>query len=220
MDGVMLADAFSTRYKISSNRPNARTRMWGPDRSGARTAKRRGRTARPDEESMKTVFDAVIKIRNANPYILVSAVRANTIKSGWRKPMPVMVRVNGKPDSQWRINMMPVGNGDFYLYLHGDIRRASHTYVGDRVRIEINFDASYRNGPQHSMPIWFRQGLMANRRAKTNWLALTPSRKKESLRYFSRLKSPAARGRNLARALNVLSGAAGRFMGRTWADGS
>jgi hypothetical protein len=58
-------------------------------------------------------------IRNANPYILVSAVRANTIKSGWRKPIPVMVRVNGKPDRQWRINMMPVGNGDFYLYLHG-----------------------------------------------------------------------------------------------------
>ena len=59
---------------------------------------------------------------------------------------------------------------------------------------------------------------MANRRAKTNWLALTPSRKKEILRYFSRLKSPAARGRNLARAVHVLSGAAGRFMGRTWAD--
>jgi hypothetical protein len=25
MDGVMLADVFSTRYKISSNRPNAET---------------------------------------------------------------------------------------------------------------------------------------------------------------------------------------------------
>jgi hypothetical protein len=169
---------------------------------------------------MKTVFAAVIKIRNSNPYILVSAVRANIIKSGWRKPIPVLVRINGKPDRQWRINMMPVGNGDFYLYLHGDIRRASQASVGDRVRIEINFDASYRNGPQHSMPTWFRQGLMANRRAKKNWLALPPSRKKEILRYFSRLKSPAARARNLARSLDVLSGVAGRFMGRTWADGS
>jgi hypothetical protein len=169
---------------------------------------------------MKTVFAAVIKIRNSNPYILVSAVRANIIKSGWRKPIPVLVRINGKPDRQWRINMMPVGNGDFYLYLHGDIRRASQASVGDRVRIEINFDASYRIGPQHSMPTWFRQGLMANRRAKKNWLALPPSRKKEILRYFSRLKSPAARARNLARSLDVLSGVAGRFMGRTWADGS
>jgi hypothetical protein len=169
---------------------------------------------------MKTVFAAAIKIRNGNPYILVSAVRANTIKSGWRKPIPVLVRVNGKPERQWCINMMPVGNGDFYLYLHGDIRRASHTSVGDRVRIEINFDASYRNGPQHSMPVWFRQGLMATPQAKKNWLALSPSRKKEILRYFSRLRSPAARGRNLARALHVLSGTPARFMGRTWADGS
>jgi hypothetical protein len=125
-----------------------------------------------------------------------------------------------KPDRQWRINMMPVGNGDFYLYLHGDIRRASHTSVGDRVRAEINFDASYRNGPQHPMPVWFRQGLAANRQAKKNWLALIPSRKKEILRYLSRLSSPAAQARNLARALHVLSGGAGRFMARTWADGS
>jgi hypothetical protein len=169
---------------------------------------------------MKTAFAAVIKIRNANPYILVSAVRANTIKSGWRKPLPVLVRVTDLPDRQWRTRMMPVGNGDFYLYLQGDIRRASQSSVGDRLRIEINFDASYRNGPQHSMPTWFRKGLMANRRAKKNWLALTPSRKKEVLRYFSRLKSPAARSRNLAGALHVLSGAGGRFMGRTWADGS
>jgi Bacteriocin-protection, YdeI or OmpD-Associated/Domain of unknown function (DUF1905) len=169
---------------------------------------------------MKTVFTALIEIRNSNPYILVSAARASTIKSGWRKPLPVLLRVNGKPDRQWRINMMAVGNGDFFLYLHGDIRRTSQASVGDRVRIEVEFDASYRNGPQHSMPIWFRQGLTTEPGAKKNWLALTPSRKKEVLRYFSRLKSPAARARNLARALHVLSGAAGRFMGRSWAEGS
>jgi hypothetical protein len=167
-----------------------------------------------------TAFVATIKIRDINPYILVSAVRADTIKSGWRKPMPVMVRVDGKPKRQWRINMMPVGNGAFYLYLHADVRRASQTSVGDRVRIELEFDSSYRNGPQHSMPMWFRRGLMVNRPAKKNWLALTQSRKKEVLRYFSRLKSPTARARNLARALRVLSGAAGRFMGKSWADGS
>jgi hypothetical protein len=172
------------------------------------------------EYSMKTVFAAVLKIRDINPYILVSAARAKTIQSGWRKPMPVMVRVNGKPKRQWRINMIPVGNGAFYLYLHTDVRRASQTSVGDRVRVEVEFDSSYRNGPQHSMPIWFRRQLMVNAQAKKNWLALTPSRKKEVLRYFSRLKSPAARARNLARALQVLSGAAGRFMGRAWADGS
>ena len=178
------------------------------------------RYGRRSDESMKTVFTAPVKIRNSNPYILVTAARANTIKSGWRKPIPVHIRITGNTDRKWRTNMMPVGNGDFYLYLHGDIRRVCQASVGDRIRIEIQFDASYRNGPQHSMPTWFRQGLAANPRAESHWRALTPSRKKEVLRYFSRLKSPAARGRNLASALHVLSGAAGRFMGRTWADGS
>ena len=169
---------------------------------------------------MTTGFNAVIKIRDANPFILVSASRANAIKPGWRKPLPVLVRVNGKPSHAWRINMMPVGDGSFYLYLHGDIRKASGTAVGDRVRVEIDFDASYRNGPQHPMPKWFKRALAENPPAMKSWLALIPSRQKEILRYFSRLNSPDARARNLAKALHVLSGETGRFMARAWKNGS
>ena len=169
---------------------------------------------------MTTGFTAVMKIRGGNPFILVSASRANAIKLGWRKPLPVLVRVNGKPANAWRINMMPVGNGSFYLFLHGDIRKASGTAVGDRVRVEIDFDASYRNGPQHPMPRWFKRALAGNPQAMKSWMALIPSRKKEILRYFSRVNSPEARDRNLARALRVLSGDAGRFMGRAWKNGS
>jgi len=165
-------------------------------------------------------FDAVIKLRGVNPFVVVSAARAHAIKPGWRKPLPVLVRVNGEPAKAWRINMMPVGDGSFYLYLHGDVRTASGTAVGDRVRVEIEFDSRYRSGPQKSMPGWFKQGLAGNPQAAKNWKGLTPSRKKEVLRYFSRLKSPEARARNLARALDALSGDAGRFMGRSWKDGS
>jgi hypothetical protein len=85
---------------------------------------------------MRTIsFTAIIEIRNINPFILVSALRANAIKPGWRKPLPVLVlvRINGKPADAWRINMMPAGDGSFYLYLHGDLRKASGTAVGDRV---------------------------------------------------------------------------------------
>ncbi len=165
-------------------------------------------------------FSAVIKIRGVNPFILVSASRANSIKQAWRKPLPVLVRINGKPSGAWPINMMPVGNGSFYLYLHGEIRKSSGTRVGDRVRVEIDFDSSYRNGPQHPMPRWFNQALAGHPQAKRNWIALIPSRKKEILRYFSRLNSSEARARNLARALAVLSGEKRRFMGRAWTDGS
>jgi hypothetical protein len=167
-----------------------------------------------------SAFTAAIRSRGINPYILVSAFRANAIKPGWRKPLPVLVRINGKPENAWPINMMPVGNGSFYLYLHGDIRKASGTAVGQRVRVEIDFDASYRNGPQHPMPQWFKQALIENPHAMKNWKALIPSRKKEILRYFSRLRSPDARARNLSKALHVLSGEVGRFMARTWKNGS
>src|SRR5579859_5115220 len=151
-------------------------------------------------------FVAVIEIRGVNPFILVSAFRANAIKPGWRKPLPVLVRINGKPENAWRINMMPAGDGSFYLYLRGDVRKASGTTVGDRVRVEIDFNASYRNGPQHPMPKWFKQALSENVQAIKNWNALVPSRKKEILRHFSSLKSPGARARNLSKALRVLSG--------------
>ena len=169
---------------------------------------------------MTTGFSAIIKIRGVNPFILVSASRAKAIKPGWRKPLPVRVRINGKPGNAWRINMMPVGNGSFYLYLHGEIRKASGTVVGDRVRVEIDFDPGYRNGPRHPMPTWFKEALAGNPQAMKNWTALIPSRKKEILRYFSRLNSADARARNLARALHVLSGEPARFMGRGWKNGS
>ena len=161
-------------------------------------------------------FKSEIKIQNGNPYLLVSAARAALIKKGWRKPMPVLVRINGKPKAAWRINMMPIGDGRFYLYLHGDVRKASGTTVGDRVSAEVRFDAAYRGGPMHTMPSWFRSALRKNPKAKKGWEALTPSRKKEILRYFSWLKSAEARDRNVQKALHVLSGGQGRFMARSW----
>jgi hypothetical protein len=166
-------------------------------------------------------FTSLIKIRDVIiPYILVTPAQARTIKPGWRKPLPVLVRINGKPAEPWRINMMPVGDGSFYLYLHGDVRKASGTRVGDRVRVEVGFDARYRNGPQHPMPSWFRSALSKDSRAMKNWEALIPSRRKEILRYFARLKSQEAREHNLERALHVLSGRNGRFMGRAWNQGA
>lgn len=161
-------------------------------------------------------FRAVIGINNINPYVLVSAARARRIRKDWRKPLPVRVRVNGKPENFWRINMMPVGDGSFYLYLHGHVRKASGTKVGDSVIVEVEFDDAYRSGPAHPMPAWFRGALRQNRNAALAWSELIPSRQKELLRYFAGLKSLEAQARNLERAIHVLSGGRARFMGRMW----
>lgn len=165
-------------------------------------------------------FTAIIRIRGINPYVEVSARRAGRLQEGWRKPMPVWVRIDGKPERKpWRINMMPTGKGSFYLYLHNSVREAAGTRVGDRVQVELDFDRTYRNGPLHPMPRWFSAALRSAPRARLNWSRLTPSRRKEVLRYLARLKSEEARQRNLARAITVLSGTAGRFMARSWSDG-
>jgi Bacteriocin-protection, YdeI or OmpD-Associated/Domain of unknown function (DUF1905) len=164
-------------------------------------------------------FTAPIEIHGVNPYVRVIASRASKLKPDWRKPMPVLIRVNGKPDKPWSINMMPVGDGSFRLYLHGTVRKASNTDVGDRVRVEIRFDSAYQNGPRHPMPEWFRKALRGNPVAKRNWEKLIPSRQKEILRYFAALKSQEARERNLARALVALSGGPERFMARSWSQG-
>lgn len=165
------------------------------------------------------IFKAKIEIRGINPYVLVSAEQAAQLKSGWKKPMPVLVQVNGKPDTPWKINMMPAGDGSFYLYLHNNVRKASGTVVGDTVEIQLSFNEDYQNGPQHAMPDWFTKALDENPTARTNWETLPPSRQKEVLRYFAGLKSAEASERNLEKAMHVLSGNEGRFMARTWKNG-
>ncbi len=164
-------------------------------------------------------FHGVIQIRGINPYVHVSARIASRLKKEWRKPLPVSVRINERPNRPWRINLMPAGDGSFYLYLHESVRKASRSKVGDRVIVDLSFDDTYRSGPAHSMPGWFRVALEANAIANNAWDALIPSRKKEILRYFASLKSAKAKDRNLRRAMQVLSGAEARFMARTWKGG-
>jgi hypothetical protein len=157
-----------------------------------------------------------MKIIGVNPYVMVSAWEASHLRRNWRGPMPVRFRVKGRSNRTWRINLMPVGDGRFRLYLNENIRKESNLRVGDTVGIEAQFDDQYRNGPLHSMPLWFSDELSRNPVAKQGWNQLAPSRQKEILRYFAQLKSPEARRRNVQRAVHVLAGGPGRFMARPW----
>jgi Bacteriocin-protection, YdeI or OmpD-Associated/Domain of unknown function (DUF1905) len=165
-------------------------------------------------------LSAVIAVRGINPYVRVTAKKAQRLKADWRKPLPVVLCIAKGLQHRWETNLMPVGDGSFYLYLHGPIRRAAAAAVGDRIRVKLQFNASYRNGPIHTMPSWFLDALRGAPDALRNWQRLIPSRQKEILRYFAALKSPAAQARNVARALVVLSGHAGRFLARDWRDGA
>jgi hypothetical protein len=162
---------------------------------------------------------ALIELVGVNPYVRVVADQAERLKPGWRGPMPVVVGINGVPNTRWRTNMMPVGEGAFNLYLHGEMRKASQTSVGEPVELELWFDEAYVNGPQHLIPAWFQAALDLDSAAHANWKRLAPSRQKELLRYFDRLKSTEAIDRNLVRVMHVLRGNQGHYMGRDWAGG-
>jgi len=102
-----------------------------------------------------------------------------------------VAQVNASPKRR-KINMMPVGDGSFYLYLHGNVRKASQTIVGDTVKAAVSFDFEYRNEPMQKMPAWFSSALKKNPAARKNWELLIPSRKEGD----SSLQEPqAGRGR-------------------------
>jgi len=161
-------------------------------------------------------FKAKIERKGINPYVMVSSARARRIKAGWQRPMPVLIQVDGRPDPAWAVNMMPVGDGRFYLYLDGTIRKAAGTGIGDIVEVSIAFDHAYRSGPQHDMLPAFAARLAQDRQAGARWESLSPSLKKEILRYLANLKSDGARQRNIERAIRVLGGAKERFLAREW----
>lgn len=166
-------------------------------------------------------YRARIEINGINPFVPVDPEQAAALHEGWRKPMPVLVQINGAPNQPWRINMMPRGDGGFFLYLHGIVREAAAGVgVGDEVEVSVTFDEAYRGGPAHPMPEAFEQGLARDTASAEAWEALPPSLQKEILRRFDSVKSEAAKTRNIQDALAALGGAEVRFMARDWKGGA
>jgi len=171
------------------------------------------------ETRWKVRFVSRILLDGVNPYVPVDEERATALRPHWRRPIPVLVRINAGPITPWRTNLMPKGDGSFWLYLHGPMRRVANVGVGDEVTVEMSSDDAYHSDPTHSMPEWFKVALAGDPLARQNWTRLPPSRRKEVERYLGALKTPSARERNLQRALKVLRGEEGRFLGRDWAGG-
>lgn len=173
-------------------------------------------SAAPRERGGGVALVARLELAGVNPYVVVPPELAHRLRPGWRRPMPVVFRVRAAGEARWRINLMPVGEGRFYLYLNGGVRAAAGLRVGDRVALEIRFDEEYRPGPVHPMPPELQRGLDSSAAARAGWEGLPPGRQKELLRYLAALKSAASRSRNVQRALRAIRGDPIRFLGRDW----
>ncbi len=114
------------------------------------------------------------------------------------KYIPVVAVVNGKLA---RTTLVPAGAGRFRMQINTALRKAARADVGDLVGVELRIDRESRELP---LPIDLRTGLKAHPKAWRAFQALAPGHRRHFIAWFDSAKSPAARSRRLARAIDFL----------------
>jgi hypothetical protein len=139
--------------------------------------------------------------RTLNPCVEVPPAVVASLKaeSGKNQSLPVTATLQGKP---FKANVMRY-RGAWRLYLNGSMRRSAGVEVGHRVKVTLRHDPRPRSTP---MPPAFAAALSRDKRAKTTFEALAPSRRKELLRYLGNLKREESLRSNIAKMLKYLKG--------------
>jgi hypothetical protein len=114
-------------------------------------------------------------------------------------PIPVRGKLNGAEFIQTLVKYQ----GEWRLYVNGPMLKSSGLKVGDTAAFEIQFDPRSREVPM--LPKLAR-ALQRDKTAKAEFDNLSPSRRKEILRYLGSLKTDDSLGRNIERVLNHLRG--------------
>lgn len=131
-------------------------------------------------------FKANLAIIGVNPFVFVpEPILASIFSEAGKKTgsIPIAGKINGKEFRQTLVRF----NGNWRLYVNTSMLKNSPKRIGEEVEFEINFDPSDRSIP---IPDQLQQALELHTDAKAVFLALSPSRKREIVRYIARLKSP------------------------------
>jgi len=146
-------------------------------------------------------FSAKIQIIGVNPYVLLPSTLLKYIfqKAGKDKgAIPVQLKIDGKNYIQ---NLVKY-SGKWRLYLNTPMRKAAGKDVGDTIVIKIDFDSKPRITPMHpKLKLAFKE----NPTVKKAFEKLSPSRRKEILRYINFLKSEESVNKNIQRAIAHLT---------------
>ncbi|QNA45436.1 YdeI/OmpD-associated family protein [Lacibacter sediminis] len=154
-------------------------------------------------------FKAVIEIIGINPFVFVpeNILAAVLQKAGKAKgPIPIKGVINKTPYRQTLVKYA----GHWRLYINTIMLKDSPKRVGEAVTISIAFDPADRKLKMHPQ---LEKALAKNKIAKDNFQKLPASRQQEIIRYISNLKTAESVERNIAKAINFLSGT-GSFVGR------
>lgn len=138
-------------------------------------------------------FSAVITARGIDAYVRVPAATSATF--GVRGHVPVVGTMNGTPI---RVTLVPKGGGRHELFVNLTMLAAAKARRGQRATFVLRRDAGSRMPPM--IPA-FAAALRKNARATAEWKALTPSKKKEILRYLHFLKTPETLARNVKKVI-------------------
>lgn len=154
-------------------------------------------------------FKAKIDIIGVNPFVLLPAVvLKNIFKQAEKDKGPIPVR--GTMDGHHFIQTLIKYSGEWRLYINSPMLKASRKKVGDTITLQIEFDPDDRKVSMHPK---LEAALTNNKKAKTVFESLSPSRQKEIIRYISALKTEISVERNVAKAMRFLLGKSG-FAGR------
>lgn len=147
---------------------------------------------------MSQQFSATIKKVGINPCVDLPLRTSQAL--GRRGYIPVMGLINGE---SFHINLVPLGEGRHRLFLNGDIRQRAGVDVGSRIQVQLEIDQSPKQEP---VPKPFAIALESSPQAQAVWRELSPSRRKEILRYLNQAKREETLKRNSDKAIELLLG--------------
>jgi hypothetical protein len=154
-------------------------------------------------------FKAVIEIIGVNPFVYIPEnILENIFKQAGKNKgfIPVEGTINNNPYKQTLVKY----KGLWRLYINTTMLKDSPNRIGEKIEITITFDPIKRAINPHPKLL---DALEKNIEAKNVFDKLSPSKRKEIIRYISFLKSEASIDRNVKRAIDFLLGKS-RFVGR------
>jgi hypothetical protein len=154
-------------------------------------------------------FKADIAIIGINPYVFVPESILTKIfeQAGKSKgAIPVSGMINKQPYKQTLVRY----SGHWRLYINRIMLKNSPDRIGETIDVTIGFDPSDRTITQHPK---LMEALEGNAAAKAVFDSLSPSLRKEIIRYISSLKTAESVDKNVIKAIDFLLGK-GKFVGR------
>ena len=154
-------------------------------------------------------FEVEIGIIGVNPFVflperVLSEIFGQAGKS--KGAIPVRVKIEDENFEQTLVRY----SGEWRLYINNPMLKSSGKKVGDKIRIEIEFDSSDRKVPVHPE---LEKALKDNQAVSELFYSQAPSRQKEINRYLYSLKTDESINRNVEKIIRHLSGET-HFAGR------